>query len=110
LLEDLETTPVLVKSSAKDYGLVEKFEYINQVIELIENEQILKLDQYVDALRWSYCDELTSVSFFKIDNLLAYILKLMILSRRIDLNDESGMERLNHLTGKALKQLEIPEG
>ena len=110
LLEDLETTPVLVKSSAKDFGLAEKFEYINQVIELIENEHIWKLDQYVDTLRWSYCDELTSVSFFKIDNLLAYILKLMILSRRIDLNDEAGMERLNHLTGKALQQLEIPVG
>ena len=110
LLGDLETTPVLVKSSAKDFGLAEKFEYINQVIELIENEHIWKLNQYVDSLRWSYCDELTSVSFFKIDNLLAYILKLMMLSRRIDLNDEAGMERLNHLTGNALQQLEIPVG
>lgn len=110
ILEDEETSPALTKSSARDFGLSDKFPFINQLEELIDNGEVIKLESFVDKLRWSYCDELTSTSFFSIDNLLAYTVKLIILKRRLGHDQEKGIERLTELTEEALSQLEIPVG
>ena len=110
ILEDEETSQVLLKSSARDFGLSDKFPFINQLEELVDNGYARKLESFVDMLRWSFCDELTSNSFFKIDNLLAYTVKLIILKRRLEHDPERGRERLNELTQKAVMQLEIPVG
>ncbi|MCG8309866.1 MAG: DUF2764 domain-containing protein [Cytophagales bacterium] len=109
ILDDERTSGALEKSSAKDFGLSEQFPFINQLIVHIENRAVKELDDFTDRLRWNFCDELTSASFFEIDNILAYIIKLDIISRHIELDDEKGRDRLEYLTTQALENLEITE-
>jgi vacuolar-type H+-ATPase subunit C/Vma6 len=108
LIEDGEISQQLIRSSAKDFGLSGQLPYITRLIELSENASVPELKLFIDQLRWQYASELTSGSFFSIDNLLAYLIQLEVLMKRKIANVEQGKERLDNLIDQAMKQLEIP--
>lgn len=110
ILDDEETSGPLSKSSSKDFGLADKYEYVTRMVELIQQGEVWKLDDFLDRLRWQVVDNLTTASFFDIDNVLAFIVKLLIVKRRLGLSEERGKARMQTLTEKAINKLEIPIG
>ncbi len=108
LIEDEEISQQLMRSSAKDFGLSGQLPYITRLIELSENASVPELNLFFDQLRWQYASELTSISFFSIDNLLAYIIQLEIIMKRKIANIDHGKDRLDKLIEQAMKHLEIP--
>ena len=110
LLQEDDTLNTLSKSSAKDFGLTEQFPYIVQLADLIDNDSISDLDLFVDRLRWEESDNLASSSIFEVENILAYIIKLGIVNRRTEHDNQSGKDRVDFLTMQAVQNLEIPVG
>ncbi len=109
-MEDEDTFSNLTKNSARDFGLGEKFHYVNQIDEYVEKADVWELEKYINALRWDFYDSITSASFFQIENILSYIIKLGIIKRFSELDDSTGDQRLQELTAQAIDKLEIPEG
>lgn len=110
LLHEDGTFSALGKSSAKDFGLADQYPYIIQLADLIDHISLNDLDLFVDRLRWEEADNLASTSIFEVENILAYIIKLGIVKRRMEQNKESGKERVDFLTMQAVQKLEIPVG
>ena len=110
ILEDEDTYSNLTKNSSRDFGLGEKFNYVSQIDEYVEKADVWELEKYINALRWNFYDSITSASFFQIENILSYIIKLGIIKRFSELDDSTGDQRLQELTAQAIDKLEIPEG
>lgn len=108
LLENEDSRHQLIRSSAKDFGLSGQLTYISRLIELSESASILELNHFIDQLRWQYATELTSISFFSLDNVLAYSIQLEIVKRIKSTDKETGKGRLDNLIHQAISQLEIP--
>lgn len=80
----------LLTSKAKDFGLSEEYPEILSMISIAEEEDIARREKMIDALRWQWLDEQTEWSVFDIENVLCYYLKLGIIERWSNLNEEIG--------------------
>ena len=98
-LDDIATSGAIRKSNAKDFGLSEYFPYITKIQELIDSGDVIKLEKYVEELRWKYVDEITSASFFDINVILGYTTKLLMIKRQTQFKPEEGSERVVSLMG-----------
>ena len=99
ILEDLATSAALTKSNAKDFGLSDFFPYITKLQELIDASDVIKLESFVDQLRWNYVEEITSAYFFDINIILGYMTKLLMIKRKTQFKPEEGSERAALLPG-----------
>lgn len=86
----------LLASSAPDFGLAEQLPWIEQVLQLPVDDFIQR-ERSIDQLRWGMLDELTTFSYFQIETLLAFCLRLMIVERWMGLDPQTGRKRLEEL-------------
>lgn len=63
----------------------------------LETDDILGRERSLDDLLWSKATELTSFSLFDINVILAFLVKLQIVSRWLKLDEASGRERFRQL-------------
>jgi hypothetical protein len=110
ILDDYATSKAILKSNAKDFGLSDYFPYITKIQELIDAGDVIKLENFVEELRWNYVEEITSASFFDIDIILGYTTKLLMIKRKTQFRPEEGSERVISLMTETMKKLEIPVG
>jgi hypothetical protein len=110
ILDDYATSKAILKSNAKDFGLSDYFPYITKIQELIDAGDVIKLENFVEELRWNYIEEITSASFFDIDIILGYTTKLLMIKRKTQFRPEEGSERVISLMTETMKKLEIPVG
>lgn len=86
----------LLASAAPDFGLTEKLPWIERVLQLPADDFIQR-ERMLDQLRWDMLDELTTFSYFQIETLLAFCLRLMIVERWTGLDPQTGRQRLEEL-------------
>lgn len=90
LIGDNEVVRMIKNSRAFDFGLSYEFPYINQMIRLHEQHDYTELEKLTDQVRWNKTDDLTAFSYFSLDSILGYLIKLEISSRWSALNAEEG--------------------
>ena len=59
----------------------------------------LQLEDTIEQILWDYLDEQTTQVYFDFEVILAYLLKLQLLEKRLALSEERGMEIVRHLEG-----------
>ncbi|HNP51250.1 Protein of unknown function [Nitrosomonas aestuarii] len=95
LIPDGEFTIQLISNSKKtNFGLVDDELPVEDVIKMMETSNLLAKEKYLDDLRWRWLDERTFFYYFTIEKLLAYYIKLGMLSRWHKLDSSRGRERL----------------
>jgi hypothetical protein len=110
LLDDLYTFGAISKSNARDFGLSDFFPYITKLQELIDAGDVMKLEAFVEELKWNYVEEITSASFFDINVILGYTTKLLMIKRKTQFKPEEGSKRVVSIIDEAMKNLEVPVG
>lgn len=90
LVERLKT------STAGDFGLGEEYSWLET---LDKAETPHQQQEILDRILWEYLDENTGPDIFHFNVILAYLLKLEILHRRLALNEEEGMEKVRRVGG-----------
>jgi len=88
LVERLKT------SQAEDLGLEEVYLWLLSVKKADTPHQ---QQEAIDQILWDYLDENTGPDIFHFNVILAYLLKLEILHKRLALSEEEGMEKVRHL-------------
>jgi hypothetical protein len=83
----------LMASAAPDFGLAERLPWIERVLHLPEGD-FVERERRLDLLRWDMLDELTTFSYFRIETLLAFYLRLRIVERWAGLDPKTGRDRL----------------
>jgi Protein of unknown function (DUF2764) len=96
ILGEGETAEQLGRSTAEDFGLGQEIPWIER---LAETRDPLRLEDTIEQILWDYLDEQTMQVYFDFEVILAYLLKLQLLEKRLALSEERGMEIVRHLKG-----------
>jgi hypothetical protein len=86
----------ILQSTAPDFSLAQQLPWLEQVMNL-DPRNLTEREKALDSLRWGMLDELTTFSYFQIETLLAFVLKLLIVQRWMGLNAAEGQARLDLL-------------
>ncbi|MCW3805313.1 DUF2764 family protein [Plebeiibacterium marinum] len=109
LLGKGEIVEALVKSRSRDFGLANELEYVDSLIQIHEEENLMERELKIDRLKWEYLDETTFFHYFTIEKVLAFIYKLLIVERWISLDEEEGRKLFQQLVSELENSYEFPE-
>ncbi|MCU0608318.1 MAG: DUF2764 domain-containing protein [Chitinispirillaceae bacterium] len=91
-----EITDALTRSSAPDFGLGAKLSWFERVLGL-DNAGLLERERHIDGIRWSILDDLTILSGFGIESILAYVARLAMAERWQEREADRGKKLLETL-------------
>jgi len=88
----------LKSSSSTEFNLSHEIEYISLLSENFSKFDSVNIEKFLDQLRWDMIDTINVFSYFEVDMLLGYLVKLMLVERWIALDDSSGSEAFANIT------------
>lgn len=97
-------TGQLRRNTARDFGIGREFAHTEQVLQIHAMPRLFEREQALDQLRWDFIDELNTFSYFDIDQLLGFVIKLHLLKRYEPLRADTGGMTLSQW----LQRLELP--
>ncbi len=104
-----DVVDALVKSRSRDFGLANELEYIESLIQIYEEENILERELKIDRLKWDYLDEVTFFNYFTAERVMAFVYKLLMVERWIALDEEKGKKLFQQLVNELDNSYEFPE-
>lgn len=85
-----EFAVALRTSGAKDFGLGMEYPYVEKIVSLMENENLVERERGLDLLVWDFLDEAVVFEYFSFERVISYLLRLMIVERWSRMDSESG--------------------
>jgi hypothetical protein len=92
-----ETAKQLRMSNARDFNIGSSLDYLTELLQISEETDLRLRERRMDILRWNWLDEHTTLKFFDIENVLAYLLRLEMIERWLTLDQESGEKTFRKL-------------
>lgn len=96
-------------SNVRDYGLSRELEYFDTLQRIAEETDIYERERKIDKLRWDWLDENTIFDYFDINFIFAYLCKLQILERWVQLNAEEGERIFRQIITDLKRGVSMPE-
>lgn len=90
-------TASIRKSHARDFGLTNDFPGIEKLLHVFDKENLLEREKDIDQLKWQYLDDLNTFNYFSIEVILGYVIRLDMVNRWMQLDEETGREMFNKL-------------
>lgn len=90
VIGDGRFTEMLKTSKARDFELGDDFPYVADVISLFEKDNLAEREYAIDMLYWNFLDKETTHRYFSLENVIAFMLKLMIVERWSKLSSDEG--------------------
>ena len=109
LIGDNELTAKLAKSNARDFGISNEFPKLEAILRAVEEDNILEKERKIDQLKWELLDEWTFFHYFTIEKIFAYILKMEMIERWLQLDKKTGEELFGKLLTNLESSYEFPE-
>jgi len=86
-----EVYETLIKSSPKADLLADEVPYVEKILQIAESEMdISEKEKSLDNIKWQFLDEHTFFRYFTIEKILSFVIKLKIVERWIELDNETG--------------------
>jgi hypothetical protein len=98
----------LRSSKQKDFGLSGEYPWVEKVVALFEQDDILKREKEIDLVRWGLLEDITRFNYFSLEIVISYIVRLQIVERWLRLNEDAGREMFNKLFEELESSYEIP--
>lgn len=92
MIGDYELTEAAKRTTSKDFGMVNELPYIDQIIGIHENTDVVEQEMSFDLLKWNYLDSLNTFNYFSIEQILAFVIKFIMVERWINLETEHSKE------------------
>ncbi len=102
LNQDFFINKTLLKNTSSDFGLSQQFPFMESLNAKFDEKKGYELERTFEEIIWEFVDETTRFSFFNRHKLFAYLVKLLMVKRWMDLQPETGKKRLEELTEKIL--------
>lgn len=81
----------LLKGSPKSDLLSDEVPYVNKILQISESEMdASEKEKALDNIKWIFLDEYTFFNYFNIEKILSFIIKLNIIERWVELDNETG--------------------
>ena len=95
--------------NTKDFGLSVDYPYVDRVIALMEDENLVERERGLDLLIWNFLDEAVVFEYFSIEKVISFLVKLMIVERWSKMSSETGRKVFMELVEKFRKSFEFEE-
>ena len=82
----------IAKSNSKDFGITIEYPFVEEIIKIYEEEDLLRRERLLDKFRWEWLDENTVFEYFSLEKVISILLKLRIVERWIIADNEKGKE------------------
>ena len=92
MIGDYELTEAAKRTASKDFGMANELPYIDQVIGIYENTDIVEQEMTFDLFKWNYLDKLNTFNYFSIEQILAFVIKFIMVERWTKLETENSKE------------------
>ncbi|MDR3129431.1 MAG: DUF2764 domain-containing protein [Tannerellaceae bacterium] len=103
IVGDNEVARVLRTSNARDFGLEDIVDYLFAVQRISEEIDLYVREKKIDQLKWEWLEEHTFFLTFDVESVFAYLCKLDILERWINLDKVTGEQTFRSLIGTMKK-------
>ena len=100
---------IRANSGSRDFSLEQELDYFDAMLKISEETDIYERERKIDKFRWDWLDENTVFDYFNIEYLFAYLCKLQILERWVQLNAEEGERVFRELIANMKKEVEVPD-
>lgn len=105
-----EVYEILIKSSPKADLLADEVPYIEKILQIAESEMdISEKEKALDNIKWKFLDEHTFFNYFTIEKILSFVIKLNIVERWIELDNETGKALFTRLINDIKMSYEFSE-
>jgi hypothetical protein len=98
-----DITDLLLKNTSPDFGLSRERDYMSELLQTLENQNLLERENKLDMLRWKQIDEINIMEYFSIDVALGTLQKAYIADRWLTLNSENGKKLFRKLIDDLIK-------
>lgn len=97
------------KANSGDFGLGREFPWIEKLLALFDGRNLVERELGIDMLRWDFLEEATVFSYFSIEKVIAFYLKLTMAERWYALDEETGKELFEKLLQELRHNFVLPE-
>ncbi len=104
-----EVSETIRRSHARDFGLGNDLDYMEDLTGIARKEDIKEREQAIDELKWKYLDEETFFHYFTIEKILAFIIKLGMIERWLDIDKDHSNKLFKKLLRELQESYELPE-
>ena len=91
-----EFAELVRKSRTPDFSLTLDYPWVEKVLSF-DRRNLVEFEKNIDTLRWDMLDEMTTFTYFQIETILAFCIKLDIVERWQSLKPDVGEEKLTRL-------------
>lgn len=105
-----EVYETLIKSSPKPDLFADEVPYADKILQIAESEMdISEKEKALDNIKWKFLDEHTFFNYFTIEKILSFVIKLIIVERWIELDNETGKALFIRLINDIKMSYKFPE-
>ncbi len=100
LIGSYDLTEAALRTTSKDFGLANELPYIDQIIGIHENTDIVEQEIAINLLQWKYLEELNTFNSFTVEKALEFVIKFIMMERWTKLETEQSREIFNKMLGE----------
>lgn len=104
-----EVAEAVLRSSSPDFGLGTQYPWVEKLLGFSRGN-LTDLEKGIDTLRWDMLNEMTIFSYFQVETILAFFIKLSIVERWQGLDEQQGRKHLDRLVDELKSSYSVPAG
>ena len=109
IVGDTEVCELLRTWNARDFGLGEQLEYMEDLQRIAEMDELVEREKKTDLLAWKWLEDESFFNYFTIERLFVFLLQLEMIERWISLDKEKGSELFRQMIQHLKEEVQIPE-
>ena len=104
-----EVQELIRENKTKDFNLGLEFDYIPQLMKIVDEKDPVRKEKMIDAFKWVWLDERTFFEPFSMEAVFAYLCKLKMQERWAKLDVEQGKETFQKIIDDLRSEAQVPE-
>ena len=104
-----EVQEMIRENKTKDFNLGLEFDYVPQLMKIVDEEDPVRKEKMIDAFKWVWLDERTFFEPFSMEAVFAYLCKLQMQERWARLDVEQGKETFRKIIDDLRGEAKVPE-
>lgn len=102
-----EVAEAVLRSSSPDFGLGTQHPWVEKLLGFSRGN-LTDFEKGIDTLRWDMLNEMTIFSYFQVETILAFFIKLSIVERWQGFDEQQGREHLDRLIEELKSSYSVP--
>lgn len=104
-----EVQEKLREENTPDFGLSREMDYMKELIQIADQDDPVKKEKMIDALKWLWLDDNTFFEPFGIESVFAYMCKLEMQYRWANLDVDKGKESFEQIIENLRGEARVPD-